>query len=186
MGDCVESYELRLSLQFRRFRRNSPNMDKKTVNPAMFEQALLRKGLESVEELNLQRIDSYKRDWIKKLAIKGADVKNLSLVFRNSQMSSSLYDLVKGVNLMLHSLHLGEVCIATDSLFNLRRHSQDTNQSFSLGGCHSNETGTYKEGFNELGAHFLLLRTLEIANVSKQILRSVIGQYYMALVWFDR
>ena len=32
------------SLRFRRFRRNGPNMDKKTVNPALFEQALLRKG----------------------------------------------------------------------------------------------------------------------------------------------
>ena len=32
------------SLQFRRFRRNRPNIDKKTVNPAMFEQAILGKG----------------------------------------------------------------------------------------------------------------------------------------------
>ncbi len=29
-------------------------MEKKTVNPAMFEQALFRKGWESVEELSLQ------------------------------------------------------------------------------------------------------------------------------------
>jgi hypothetical protein len=100
-------------------------------------------------------------------------------------MSGSLYDLAKGVNMMLHSLHLEGVCVAIGSLFNLRRHSQDTLQSFSLGGCRSNETGTWKEVFSELGAHLLFLRNLEISNISKEILRSVVGQYYMALVWFD-
>ncbi len=41
-------------------------------------------------------------------------------------MSGSLYDLAKGVNMMLHSLHLERACVATGSLFNLRRHSRDT------------------------------------------------------------
>ena len=115
----------------------------------------------------------------------GANIKNLSLVFGISQMPDSLHDLAKGVNLMLHSLHLEGACIATGSLFYSQRHSQDTLQSFSLGGCRSNQTGTWKEVFSELGAHFLFLRDLEISIISKEILRSVVGQCCTALVWFD-
>lgn len=62
-------------------------MDKKTVDPALFEQALFRKGWESVEELSLQRIDSHIWDRMKELVMLGANVKNLSLVFGNLQMS---------------------------------------------------------------------------------------------------
>jgi len=56
--------------------------------------------------------------------------------------------------------------------------------------CRSNETGTWKEVFSELGAHLLgahllFLRNLEISNISTEILRSVVSQYYIALVWFD-
>ncbi len=94
---------------------------------------------------------------MKELVMMGNNVKNLSLLFGISQISGSLYDLAKGVNLMLHSLHLEGACVATGSLFNLRRHSQDTLQSFSLGGCRSNETGMWKEVFSELGAHYLSL-----------------------------
>ena len=70
-----------------------------------------------------------------------ANGKNLSLVFGISQMSGSLYEMVKGANLMLHSLHLEGACVAASVLFNLLRHSQDTFRSFLLGGCRSDETG---------------------------------------------
>lgn len=39
--------------------------------------------------------------------------------------------------------------------------------------------------FNELGVHLLFLLNLKISNIPKEILRSVIGEYNMALVWYD-
>lgn len=76
---------------------------------------------------------------------------------------------------MLHSLHLEEACVAPSSLFNLLQHSQDTLQSFSLGGCRSKETGTCGEVFSELGAHFLFLRNPEISSMSNEPPGSVVG-----------
>ena len=43
----------------------------------------------------------------------------------------------------------------------------------------------WKEDFSELGAHFLFFRNLGVSNISRELLRSVVSQYYMALVWFD-
>lgn len=57
-GVYSEAYEPRLA-SISALSGYGPNMDKKTVDPALFEQALFRKGWESVEELSLQRLDSH-------------------------------------------------------------------------------------------------------------------------------
>ena len=137
------------SLHFERFRRNSLDTDNTNMGPAMFEQALVRTWSESVEEMSPQSVDSYERD----LIMKGANLKNLSLVFGIPQISGSPHDLAKGVNLTLRSLHLEVDCVAIGSLFNWQWHDQDSLQSFSLSSvreCRSNETETLKEVIREL------------------------------------
>ena len=108
----------------------------------------------------------------------GADMKNISLVFGDSQMSGSFYKIVKGASLVLHSLRLEVTCVATSSPCNSFRHSQDALLSFSQGGCRSNET--WEEIFSELRAHLLFLHNPGISSISGESSKSAVGQSYGA------
>ncbi len=70
---------------------------------------------------------------MEELGMLGANLESLALVFGDSQMSGSLYEVAKGATLILHSLQPIRACAATCSLLNLLRRSQDTLQRFSLG-----------------------------------------------------